>query len=154
MRRARDSIRRAADCFCASRLAARSWTPASTCQPLKVCDSLSPSMTGDRFMDQRSLFGLAEHLASLSKHGDPLEVLDATVDFEHFRGWLVDGLGYGDGSRGGRPPFDPVSMFKALILQAQHKPSDARGGFMIPGRLSWVGVPRFGLGGAAPGEKK
>ena len=30
-------------------------------------------------MDQRSLFGLTEHLAALSKHGDPLEVLDATV---------------------------------------------------------------------------
>ena len=42
------------------------------------------------------------------------------------RGWLVEGLGYGDGSRGGRPPFDPVSMFKALILQAQHYLSDAR----------------------------
>jgi hypothetical protein len=71
-------------------------------------------------MDQRSCFGLAEHLEALSKHGDPLEVLDATVDFEYFRRWLVEGLGYGDGSRGGRPPFDPVSMFKALILQAQH----------------------------------
>ena len=48
-------------------------------------------------MDQRSLFGLTEHLEALSKHGDPLEVLEATVDFEHFRGWLVAGLGYGDG---------------------------------------------------------
>jgi hypothetical protein len=49
-------------------------------------------------MDQRSFFGLAEHLEALSKHGDPLEVLDATVDFEYFRRWLVEGLGYGDGS--------------------------------------------------------
>jgi hypothetical protein len=47
-------------------------------------------------------------------------VLDATVDFEYFRGWLVEGLGYGDGRKGGRLPFDPVSMCKALILQAQH----------------------------------
>ena len=71
-------------------------------------------------MNPSSLFGLTEHLAQLSKHGDPLEVLDATVDFEYFRSWLVEGLGYGDGTKGGRPPFDPVSMFKALILQAQH----------------------------------
>jgi len=35
-------------------------------------------------------------------------------------------LGYGDGSKGGRPPFDPVSMFKVLILQARHNLSDAR----------------------------
>ena len=71
-------------------------------------------------MEQRSLFGLSEHLERLSKIGDPLEVLEAAVDFEYFRGWLVEGLGYGDGAKDGRPPFDPVSMFKALILQAQH----------------------------------
>jgi hypothetical protein len=70
-------------------------------------------------MEQRSLFGLSEHLERLSKIGDPLEVLNATVDFEYFRGWLFEGLGYGDGTKGGRPPFDPVSMFKALILEAQ-----------------------------------
>lgn len=30
-------------------------------------------------MEQRSLFGLSEHLERLSKIGDPLEVLEATV---------------------------------------------------------------------------
>jgi IS5 family transposase len=69
-------------------------------------------------MEQRSLFGLSEHLERLSKFGDPLEILEATVAFECFRGCIVEGLGYGDGAKGGRPPFDPVSMFKALILQA------------------------------------
>lgn len=103
-------------------------------------------------MDQRSLFGLTEHLAALSKHGDPLEVLEATVDFDHFRGWLVEGLDYGDGSRGGRPPFDPVSMFKALILQAQHNLSDARMEFMIRDRLSWMRFLGFDLGGPTPDE--
>ena len=77
-------------------------------------------------MEQRSLFGLSEHLERLSKNGDPLETLEATVDFEYFRGWLMEGLGYSDGSKGGRRPFDAVSMFKALILQAQHNLSDAR----------------------------
>lgn len=67
-------------------------------------------------MGQPGLFGLSEQLKRLSDDGDPLEVLDATVDFEYFRDWLVEGLGYGDGWKGGRPPFDPVSMFKALIL--------------------------------------
>ena len=77
-------------------------------------------------MKPESLFSLSEHLDRLSEDGDPLEVLDATVDFEYFRGWLVEGLGYGDGSKGGRPPFDPVSMFKVLIVQTQHNLSDAR----------------------------
>ena len=103
-------------------------------------------------MDQRSFFGLAEQLEALSKHGDPLEVLDRTVDFEYFRGWLVEGLGYGDGSKGGRPPFDPVSMFKALILQAQHNLSDARMEFMIRDRLSWMRFLGFDLGGTTPDE--
>ena len=103
-------------------------------------------------MDQRSFFGLTEQLEALSRHGDPLEVLDATVDFEYFRGWLVEGLGYGDGSKGGRPPFDPVSMFKALILQAQHNLSDARMEFMIRDRLSWMRFLGFDLGAPTPDE--
>jgi hypothetical protein len=82
-------------------------------------------------MNPESLFSLSEHLERLSKDGDPLEVLDATIDFEYFRGWLVAGLGYGDGSKGGRPPFHPVSMFKVLIVQTQHNLSDAKMEFMI-----------------------
>ncbi len=71
-------------------------------------------------MDPHLPFSLHDHLEALSQHGDPLEVLKRTVDFEYFRSWLVEGLGYGDGSKGGRPPFDPVTMFKVLTLQAQH----------------------------------
>ena len=103
-------------------------------------------------MIPNGLFSLSEHLERLSKDGDPLEVLDATVDFQYFRIWLVEGLGYGDGSKGGRPPFDPVSMFKALILQAQHNLSDAKMEFMIRDRLSWMRFLGFELGGATPDE--
>ena len=103
-------------------------------------------------MDMRGLFSLSEHLERLSQDGDPLEVLEATVDFEYFRRWLVEGLGYGDGAKGGRPPFDPVSMFKLLILQAQHNLSDARMEFMIRDRLSWLRFLSFDLGGPTPDE--
>lgn len=103
-------------------------------------------------MKPESLFSLSEHLERLSKDGDPLEVLDATVDFEYFRGWLVEGLGYGDGSKGGRPPFDPVSMFKVLIVQAQHNLSDAKMEFMIRDRLSWMRFFGYDLGGRMPDE--
>jgi len=77
-------------------------------------------------MEPRSLFSLADQLDRLSEDGDPLKVLGATVDFEYFRGWLVEGLSYGDGAKGGCPPFNPVSMFKVLIVQAQHNLSDER----------------------------
>ena len=40
---------------------------------------------------------MSEHLEMLSQHGDPLEILDRTIDFEYFRSWLVEGLGYGYG---------------------------------------------------------
>jgi hypothetical protein len=49
-------------------------------------------------MEPQSLFSLYDHLKALSAHGDPLEVLERTVNFEYFRGWFVEGLGYGDGS--------------------------------------------------------
>ncbi|MEM8730968.1 MAG: IS5 family transposase [Pseudomonadota bacterium] len=65
---------------------------------------------------------------------------------------MVEGLGYGDGSKGGRPPFDPVSMFKALILQAQHNLSDAKMEFMIRDRLSWMRFLGFDLGVPTPDE--
>ena len=103
-------------------------------------------------MEPQSLFSLNDHLKALSAHGDPLEVLERTVDFEYFRGWLVEGLGYGDGSKGGRPPFDPVAMFKILILQAQHTLSDARTEFMIRDRLSWLRFLGFSLGDRTPDE--
>ncbi len=58
-------------------------------------------------MRPSSLFSLSEHLERLSRDGDPLEVLADAVDFERFRPLLVKGLGYSDGVKGGRPPFDP-----------------------------------------------
>jgi IS5 family transposase len=103
-------------------------------------------------MNPESLFSLSDHLERLSKDGDPLEVLDSMVDFEYFRTWLVEGLGYSDRAQGGRPPFDPVSMFKVLVLQAQHNLSDGKMEFMIRDRLSWMRFLNFELGGPTPDE--
>ena len=61
-------------------------------------------------LEQPSFYGLSEHLDALSRDGDPLEALGATVDFADFRRWLVDGLGYGDGSKGGRPTWTAWSF--------------------------------------------
>lgn len=99
-----------------------------------------------------SLFSLNDHLEALNQQGGPLEVLERTVDFEYFRSWLVEGLGYGDGSKGGRSPFDPVALFKILILQAQHSLSDARTEFMIRDRLSWMRFLGVSLGDRTPDE--
>lgn len=57
----------------------------------------------------------------LPKTGDPLEVPDQVVDFKQFRESLELALVYADGSKGGRPPYDPVVMFKILIQAARHQ---------------------------------
>jgi len=78
-------------------------------------------------MRQAGFFGLSKHLEQLSKHGDPLEVLEATVDFEHFRPWLVAGLGYGDSSKGGRPPSSMSSHARKRATACSSAPSAWRG---------------------------
>ena len=95
-------------------------------------------------MRQAGLFGVSEHLKRLSAHGGPLEELGRIVEFESFRPTLDAALASADGSRGGRPPYDPVAMLKVLILAAQHNVSDARMEYLIRDRLSWLRLLGFG----------
>src|ERR1043166_1442691 len=69
-------------------------------------------------MAQAGFFDVDERLAALSAAGDPLQRLSAVVDFELFRSVLDAALARSDRSRGGRLPYDPVLMFKWLVLQA------------------------------------
>ena len=103
-------------------------------------------------MRQSGLFGLSDQLKRLSDCGDPLETMSGVVDFELFRPVLEKALAYGDGAKGGRPPYDPVAMFKVLILAAQNTVSDARTEFLIRDRLSWLRFLGFDLGAVTPDE--
>ena len=103
-------------------------------------------------MRQAGLFGLSDQLKRLSDCGDPLETMSRVVDFEVFRPALEKALAYGDGARGGRPPYDPVAMLKVLILAAQNTVSDARMEFLIRDRLSWLRFLGFDLGAPTPDE--
>ena len=105
-------------------------------------------------MRQTGLFGLSDQLERLSDCGDPLETMSRVVDFELFRPVLEKALAYGDGAKGGRPPYDPVAMFKVLILAAQNTVSDARIEFLIRDRLSWLRFLGFDLGAVTPDENK
>jgi transposase, IS5 family len=75
---------------------------------------------------QPGFFDVEERLKQLSAKGDALEQLSAVVDFELFRADLERTVVRSDRSRGGRPPFDHVLMFKVLILQSIHNLSDER----------------------------
>lgn len=95
-------------------------------------------------------FDVDERLAELSAKGDDLERLSALVDFELFRSSLEIAVPRGDRSKGGRPPFDHVLMFKVLILQAMHALSDERCEYLIKDRLSFMRFLSLGLADAVP----
>ena len=71
-------------------------------------------------------FDVDERLRWLSDLGDQLLAFTAAVDFEMFRPELTWALAYADGSQGGRPPFDPVTMFKILVSR-RRTPSPTSG---------------------------
>lgn len=89
-------------------------------------------------MKQAGFFDLSDRYESLSKFGDPLEKLNAVVDFESFRPEMEKGLDFSDGSKGGRPAYDAVLMFKILILQSLYTLSDDQIEFQIKDRLSFM----------------
>ena len=66
---------------------------------------------------QPGFFDGEERLRALSAAGDPLERLAQVIHFEVFRGDLERALSRSDLAKGGRPPYDPVLMFKVLVLQ-------------------------------------
>ena len=65
---------------------------------------------------QAGFFDIDERLKELSAKGDALERLNAIVDFEVFRPDLARAVPRSDGSKGGRPPFDLVFMWKTSEL--------------------------------------
>ncbi|MFZ5617404.1 MAG: IS5 family transposase [Pseudomonadota bacterium] len=101
-------------------------------------------------MKQRGFFDVDERLKRVSDLGDPLEAMAAVVDFEGFRPILDAALKRSDGAKGGWPAFDPVLMFKVLILQALNDLSDERAEFLITDRLSFMRFLGLSLGDKAP----
>ena len=96
------------------------------------------------------LFDVDERLKRLSDLGDHLSAFAGAVDFEIFRADLTRALGYCDGAHGARPPFDPVMMFKILVIQAANDLSDERAEFLIDDRLSFMRFLGLGLSDRVP----
>lgn len=99
---------------------------------------------------QAGFFDIDERLKDLSAKGDDLERLKGLVDFEMFRPVLRQAVPRSDGSKGGRPPFDHVLMFKILVLQSMHALSDERCEYLIKDRLSFMRFLGLGLADAVP----
>lgn len=99
---------------------------------------------------QPGFFDVDERLKELSAKGDALERLSAVVDFEQFRSDLERAVPRSDRSKGGRPAFDHVLMFKTLVLQASHNLSDERAEYLIRDRLSFMRFLGLGLADTVP----
>ena len=104
-------------------------------------------------MKQPGFFDVEERFARLSGLGDQLEAFSRTVDFEVFRPDLDQALVYSDGSKGGRPPFDAVLMFKILVIQTLNNLSDERTEYLINDRLSFMRFLGLGLSDRVPDAK-
>jgi len=64
---------------------------------------------------QPRFFDVDNCLKRLRCFGDRPEALHAAVDFGIVRADLT-AVVYSDGAQGGRPPFDPVAVFKILVI--------------------------------------
>ena len=103
---------------------------------------------------QAGFFDVDDRLKRLSDLGDQLEAFEAAVEFEAFRPELNAALTYSDGTQGGRPPFDPVMMFKILVIQTTNNLSDERAEFLINDRLSFMRFLGFGLSDRVPDARR
>jgi len=102
---------------------------------------------------QPGFFDQDERLRALSAAGDPLERLAAVVDFEVFRSDLMAALSRSDRAQGGRPPYDPVLMFKVLVLQTLYTLSDDQTEYQLKDRLSFMRFVGLALHDPVPDAK-
>jgi IS5 family transposase len=85
---------------------------------------------------QKYLFGNEFQLEKLSKLGDPLLKINQLIDWEMFRKPIESAI-RGDMSKGGRPPYDVVLMFKITMLQQWYGLSDMALEYQVNDRVSF-----------------
>ena len=89
-------------------------------------------------MLQSGFFDLPNRFGKLDQLGDPLKALDAVTDWSVFEPILERGLTKEKKSNAGRPGFDPVLMFKVLILQSLYNLADGQTEFQIRDRFTFM----------------
>ena len=86
-----------------------------------------------------SLFDDHFLMEKLTKLGDPLRKLNDYIDWNIFKAPLETGFRNEskDTTKGGRPPFDKLIMFKALLIQSLYNLSDDQLEYQIIDRASF-----------------
>jgi len=95
-----------------------------------------PTVWNLEIMSQPSLFSHQERLERLQKLKNPLDNFKTHINWEMYRNELESMYSHKNG-KGGRPPYDPVKMFKILFLQKLYKLSDDEMEFHIIDRMSF-----------------
>jgi IS5 family transposase len=89
---------------------------------------------------QLDVFSMLSHEQAVTQAVKGINKLSKVIGWEFFRDELESVLGYAqrDWSKGGRPPFDPVLMFKVLVLQKFHGLSDEKCEIQVKDRFSFM----------------
>lgn len=98
------------------------------------------------------LFGEEFRLEKISKHGDPLEKLNAIINWELFIPVLQELENKERKNNAGAKPYPPLLMFKILILQRYYNLSDNQIEYQILDRLSFCRFLGLTLSDKVPDE--
>lgn len=103
----------------------------------------------------RKLFDEEFRLEKISKQRDPLEILNKHIEFELFRSLLESHFKVEarDLSKGGRPAYDVIVMFKIMIIQRYYNISDDATEYAILDRLSFMRFLGLTLSDRVPDSK-
>jgi IS5 family transposase len=100
------------------------------------------------------MFDNEEKSSKLNKIGNPLEKLHKVIDFEMFRCELEDRmLNHDKKSNAGQKPYDPVMMFKIILLKRFYNLSDDQAEYQINDRLSFREFLGLSSGDRVPDAK-
>lgn len=103
---------------------------------------------------QPGFFDVEERIEKIQQYNSPLLRMADYIDFEFFRKELDCYFRKGkDFSKGGRPPYDYIMMFKILIIQHFYNISDDQTEFCINDRFSFMQFLNLQLGQRIPDAK-
>jgi transposase, IS5 family len=103
--------------------------------------------------NERGLFDKAMRLEELHEMGDPLARLDEVIDWRLFDPVLERIPRAEPKAPGGRPPFAPALMFKALVIANLYQLGDAQLEFQVTDRHSFKRFLGLGDADKSPDEK-
>ena len=108
------------------------------------------SMPACRASQTFGFFDVELRVQWLLTKGNPLNRLDAVIDWELFRPLLDAALAKPAKGPGGRPPHDRLKMFKTLVVQRFYNLSDEQTEYQVSDRLSFQQFIGWTLADKAP----